>query len=323
LRFGLYLGTQQAVGADIRASLAEDIALARLLDETGWDSVWKGQHFVLETATGCQPAPLLARLAGEVEHLTLGVGVLLLALHNPVEVAETFATVDALCPAGFVLGVGVGYRRQEYDAFGVDPRRRGVRFERHLAALRSLWTDDVVDLDLPGCRVVAARNTARPPRPPPLWVGGATPRAVARAGRLGDAWMIGARTARPDAIALAATAAEARRAGGLPEATARPLVREVLCAADRDTAVAMGAAVAGVDLGADPFAALLQRGFIVGSATDCFEQLVPWVDDLRVDHFIFRCQWAAVEPRAALSSIRRMTEEVLPSLRAHVAGQAT
>ena len=153
LRFGLYLGTQRAPGSDLAASIAADIDLARFVDGAGWDSVWKGQHFLLEDTVGLQPAPLLARLSGEVEHVSLGVAVLLLALHNPVDVAETYATVDQLCGGRLIFGAGLGYRDREYAAFGFDHRTRVRRFEQNLQALTALWAGDTVNLDLPWCRV--------------------------------------------------------------------------------------------------------------------------------------------------------------------------
>jgi alkanesulfonate monooxygenase SsuD/methylene tetrahydromethanopterin reductase-like flavin-dependent oxidoreductase (luciferase family) len=317
LHFGLYLGTQRSVGSDNRASLADDVALARYLDRAGWDSAWKGQHFLLDDTVGSQPAPLLGRLAGEVERLTLGVGVLLLALHNPVEVAETYATLDALCGGRFIFGAGIGYRRREYEAFGIDPRRRGERFERNLVALVRLWTEEVVDIDLPWCRVDRGPNTARPVRPPPIWVGGGSERAVDRAGRLGDAWIIGGRMSLARATELTTVHAKARATSGRAAPSAQPLVREIFCARSRETAIETAlSTMTEIAPGDDPLTALVDHGVVVGGVSDCIEQLDTWIEQLGVDYFVLRAQWPNVSAASSLDSLRRLSDEVLPELRA-------
>jgi len=68
--------------------------------------------------------PYLARLAADAGDMTLGVGLLLLPLHNPVYTAETIATLDMISQGNMIFGVGLGYRTAEFEAFGV---RKGQR----------------------------------------------------------------------------------------------------------------------------------------------------------------------------------------------------
>ncbi len=328
LRFGLYLGTQRAPGSNLAASIAADIDLARFVDGAGWDSVWKGQHFLLEDTVGLQPAPVLARLAGEVENVSLGVAVLLLALHNPVDVAETYATVDQLCGGRLLFGAGLGYRDREYAAFGFDRRSRARRFEQNLQALTALWAGETVDLDLPWCRVEGARALTRPvqqPRPP-IWLGGATVRGVRRAAELGDVWIIGGRTTYDDAADLAALYASTREQLGRGRPPELALVRDILCCRDRAKALETAGRVPGLVLptvatsdgaGDDTshMAALRESGFIVGSVEDCVEQLDAWIRGLGVNHFVLRGQWIGIPEGVSVDSIRLLSEEVIPLLR--------
>ena len=81
--------------------------------------MWTSQHFLSHPFVYFQSVPLLARVAAAAEGMTVGTAVLLLALLNPVEMAENAATLDAIAGGRFVLGVGIGYRRVENAAFGV------------------------------------------------------------------------------------------------------------------------------------------------------------------------------------------------------------
>src|SRR6516165_6199822 len=101
------------------AALEGQYAMARLARDRGWDAVATGQHYLSEGVRQVQLVPFLARLAAEAGEMTGIAGVLLTTLHNPVEVAEAIASVDAIWRGNFVFGVGLGYRDVEFDAFGV------------------------------------------------------------------------------------------------------------------------------------------------------------------------------------------------------------
>jgi alkanesulfonate monooxygenase SsuD/methylene tetrahydromethanopterin reductase-like flavin-dependent oxidoreductase (luciferase family) len=87
--------------------------------------------------------PFLARLAAVSGEMTIGLGILLLNLHNPVYTAETIATLDIIARGKFVFGVGLGYRQVEFDAFGVPKGERVQRFENYLACGQKFerWTN--------------------------------------------------------------------------------------------------------------------------------------------------------------------------------------
>jgi probable F420-dependent oxidoreductase len=135
------------------------------------------------------PDPLvwLAYVAAATERIRLATGILILPLRNPIVVAKELATLDHLSGGRLELGIGAGWLEEEFVAAGVPFADRGRRTDDHVAALRALWTQDVATHD---GEFVSFRDCIVRPRPAqgsiPIHVGGHTPAAARRAGRLGD-----------------------------------------------------------------------------------------------------------------------------------------
>ena len=193
MRVGLFLTSQQRLGADMAAAFREQIEMVRLARDAGWDSLFSGQHYLNEgDSQQLQLVPFLARLQAEAGGMTIGLGVLLLNLHNPVYVAETVASLDVICGGRLVFGVGLGYREVEFDAFRVPRGQRAARFEETLALVQRLWSGEPVTHDSAIAKLDGVRMHARPiqrPRPP-IWIAANSDAAVRRAARLGDAWFM-------------------------------------------------------------------------------------------------------------------------------------
>src|ERR1700730_5052277 len=132
-----------------------------------------------------QLVPFLARLAAEAGEMTGIAGVLLTTLHNPVEVAEHIASLDAIWRGNFIFGVGLGYRDVEFDAFGVPRGQRVRRFEQCLEVVKRLWTEDSVSFENEICKLTNVTMTCRPVQQPhpPIWFAANNDRAVRRGGR--------------------------------------------------------------------------------------------------------------------------------------------
>ena len=124
MRFGLSLPIQHPVGDHLPDRVAEAVEMVRLACQAGFDHVSASQHYLAAPFQYMQPLPLLARVAAEAGEMTLGTGIMLLALQQPVDVAESIATMDVICNGRFVFGVGLGYRDVEFDAFGI-PKGQG------------------------------------------------------------------------------------------------------------------------------------------------------------------------------------------------------
>ena len=335
MKIGIILNSQYARSADMVSGLDEQIAMVRLAREHGWDSVLAGMHYLPEgDAQQLQQVPLLARLAAEAGDMTLGVAVFLLNLHNPVYTAETMASLDVICRGNFVMGIGLGYRDVEFDAFAVRKGSRVRRFEESLALIKRLWSGEEVTAESDGCVLRKVRMNLRPVQQPhpPIWMAANADPAVKRAARLGDCWYINPHATLETNLRQMGLYLAERRRLGLPAPKEIPCRREIFCAQDRAAALAMagpyisekyrlyaqwGQAKAmpsneRLDLDFDE----LTRGrFILGSPEDCYEQLRPYWERLGVTHFVFRTHFIGMPLSAALHSMRTISTELLPELR--------
>jgi alkanesulfonate monooxygenase SsuD/methylene tetrahydromethanopterin reductase-like flavin-dependent oxidoreductase (luciferase family) len=330
---GLHLTHQRLPAQDPVAVLDEQLALVRLARDEGLDSVFAGQHHLAESVAHIQPLPWLARLAAEAGEMTVGTGCHLLAVHNPVDTAEAYASLDVVCRGRSVFAVGLGYRAEEYAAFGVPPEEKVRRFTENLSIVEALWRGETVTRDLPWTRLDEARLLLRPvaePRPP-IWITANADAAVRRAARLGDAWMINPHaTATTVRRQLELFDAE-RAAHDRGPARARPLMREVFCADTREEALARarpyleGKYAVYADWGQDrvmpdresfrmEFEALADDRFVIGTPDDCVKGLAGWLD-LGIDHFVLRTDWPGMPARYAARSIELLAREVAPALR--------
>jgi probable F420-dependent oxidoreductase len=134
------------------------------------------------------PFTALAFVAANSSRLKMFTNVLVLPYRNPFITAKAAATLQVLSDGRFILGAGGGYQKSEFDALGVDFDKRGALFDEAIEVIRAAWSGDVVVKK--GSGFNATGNHPRPaPHPqPPIWIGGSSHRAVARAARVGDGW---------------------------------------------------------------------------------------------------------------------------------------
>ena len=136
-----------------------------------------------------EPFPTFGYLAAVTERIELMTGILILPQRQTALVAKQAAQLDVLLGGRLVLGVGTGWNPVEYHALGQDFHTRGRRMEEQVGLLRQLWRDPVVTFEGRWDQVDQAGIKPLPPRRDiPIWMGGGDPRAVARAGRIGDGW---------------------------------------------------------------------------------------------------------------------------------------
>lgn len=333
-QFGLVVTNQQPIGRDQVVSLDEQIRLVHAVRDRGWDSVFAAQHHLSESFTHIQPLPYLGRLAAETGDLRVGVGIHLLALHNPVDVAESFASLDIVTRGRLIFGVGLGYRDVEYDAFAVPSDRKVRHFTENLRIVQELWQGKEVHADLPWCRLDGVRASLRPvqePRPP-IWMAANADGAVKRAARLADTWVINPHATFDTIKRQLVLLADEREAHGREPVTELPLIREVYCAPTREQAIEKAQPYLAhkyevySDWGQDkvmpdresfrmPYDELARSRFVVGSPEDCIEQLLPWQNELGVTLFIIRTNWSGMPIEDALASVALFDAEVIPALR--------
>jgi probable F420-dependent oxidoreductase len=176
-----------------------------------------------------EPLTLLGHLARATTRVRLGTSVLVVPYRNPLVTAKMLATLDVLARGRIILGVGVGWWREEFEALAAPPfEARGPVTDEYLTLMRRCWTTDPVTFE---GRHYTVREVHVLPKPvqragPPIWVGGHTDGAIRRAATLGDAWHpIGLRPPaqlEPDEYAakVKQLQAEAQRAGRAPESVA-------------------------------------------------------------------------------------------------------
>lgn len=330
---GIHLTNQHPPGSDPVRGLDEQIVLLHAARDAGWDTVWVGQHFLPEGMTMLQPLPYAARLVPEAGDMRIGLGILLLALLNPVDVAESVATLDIISRGRVIVGVGLGYREVEYQAFGLS-RRDGIRrLRENLRVVRALWTEERVTVDLPWCRINGVGLTTRPVQQPhpPVWMAANSDAAVRRAARLADVWLINPHATLATVRRQLDLFRQARAAVGLAAPAELPAIREVFCAPTRAQARALAEPylAAKYDVyaawGQDevmpdhdrfdvPFEQLAGDRFVLGTPEDCLRALLPWRDQLGVNHFIVRTHWSGMPVEHALQSIDLLSRDVIPVL---------
>ena len=204
------------------------IELVQAGEAAGFESAWTVEHTVVpanydspypyspdgKMAGGHDDIPLpdplmwMAYVAGVTSSIKLATGILILPQHNPVITAKQVATLDAMSGGRVLLGIGVGWMREEFEAIGASFDDRGVRTDEYVAVMRELWTADkptfhgqFVNFDETYCRPQPAQGSV------PIIVGGDTKFAARRAGRLGDGYFP-ARGAPQELLDLARSTAE-------------------------------------------------------------------------------------------------------------------
>jgi len=324
MKFGLIVAGQYLRDGSAATRAQEMVEQVRLARRLGFDSVWMVHHYLIEFQA-FQPLPMLARLAAEAGDMEIGTAVYVLPLQHPVEVAETFATLDALSGGRLVFGVAQGYRAAEFEAMGVPRRERAARFEEGLRLIDRLWTQENVDFDGRFYRVQKATLAMRPVRRPrpPIWIGATAEAGIERAAGLGDAWMIGPGIELPTIARQLERYRGALRRLGRPVEREYPIFREVLvCPSEaeaRDAArrwlLTKYDAYFQWGYVQTTFDEVVRDAFVVGDPDGCARQVRRYRDELGVTQFLARVQWPGVSHEAALRGIRLLGEQVIPAVR--------
>jgi probable F420-dependent oxidoreductase len=203
VRFGVFLPIS---GRAATAVLADAAQRAEAL---GYDSVWAAdrivtpwridtpypysadQHFIVPPDRPfLEPLTCLAFLAACTRTISLGMSVMVLPYRSPVYSAKIATSIDHLSRGRFILGVGVGWMAEEFEALGVSFRDRGALADEQIEVIKRLWQDERPRFDGRYYRFPEVGFAPKPFRDEgiPVWVGGEGLRAQRRAGVHGDAW---------------------------------------------------------------------------------------------------------------------------------------
>ena len=193
MEFGLYLRSFLTDRSrPLYEQMDELVEICHVARDVGFSAVTMPQHQVSHPTTWPQPFQVLARLAPETGDMRLLTGIVLLPLHNPVQVAEEVATLDHLTHGRFTFGVGIGYRETELEAAGATRRDRVPRLTESIEIMRRLWTGEEVTYEGRYWTVREARMGFTPLQQPhpPIWIACQSDGAVRRSARIADACYI-------------------------------------------------------------------------------------------------------------------------------------
>ena len=169
-------------------------ACAHTAERLGFDGLFVSDHLCIppddiEGSGGryLDVLATLAYLAGATERIRLGVSVLVLPYRPAVLTAKQVATIQELSGGRMILGAGVGWMRPEFEALGVDIKKRGALTTETLRVLHQAFANDIAEYHGPLVSFPPFVFAPRPERPP-IWIGGNGPNAIARALEFGDGW---------------------------------------------------------------------------------------------------------------------------------------
>lgn len=311
------------------------ITEAEVAESVGFDSCWVCEHHV--SGENYWPAPLvrLASIATATETLDLVTAVVLPPLHNAVELAEKSATLDQLSEGRLIVGAGLGYVPEEFEAYGVPMEDRAGRLVESLQFLdQYLTSHSPITFDGDFWSVEELQPNPVPvqePRPP-IWVGGWGDLALQRATRLADAWLPGG-TADLDGLLE-----RQEKLRQLVEKTDQewaerphPLMREVIVAETSDRASEFVekylsrtyAEEYGSDDWSHPLIAdedaedvweLADERFLVGTPAEVVEQIEEFQERMSLDHIGCRFHHPGMNHDDVRQQIELFGDEVIPEV---------
>jgi probable F420-dependent oxidoreductase len=180
--------------------------LARDCEQLGFESIWTVEHVVIPqphmpypgSKDGRMPGgdevpipdPLipLAYAAAITTKLRFATGVVILPQRHPLYLAKQLATLDRLSKGRLMLGIGSGWMKEEFDSLGIDFHARGARTDESIAAMRTIWRDEVATFHGKHFHFHDVKSFPKPVQSDgvPIHVGGHSPAAARRAGKYGD-----------------------------------------------------------------------------------------------------------------------------------------
>ncbi len=167
--------------AEFYDELLDEIVYA---EQLGYDHIWITEHHFIDDGYTPSVLPIAAAIARLTKRVRIGTWVLLLPLHNAIRVAEDAATVDILSNGRLDLGVGLGYKIEEFEGFGVNRRHRAGIMDESLEIITRTMAGESVTLDGRHYQVKDVQVTPPPIQQPfPLWVGARSEAAARRAAR--------------------------------------------------------------------------------------------------------------------------------------------
>lgn len=329
MKFGALVNPQTVTSESPRDLREGMFRIARTADAVGFDQVLTAQHYLADF-TQLQQLPFLARLTAEVETTEIATGITLLPFYHPIEIAEQIATIDALHDNETVFGVGAGYRDKEFESFGIPKRERVPRLVEGLELTQRLLTEESVTYDGEFYSVTDATIPVRPDEPFRVWVAANANRAVERAARIGDAWLVNPHSTIAEIQEQKQTIYDPIREEQNAD-TAVPILRETFVAPTRDEAVETAREYLWekyqkyISWGQDeamedtkdlhrPFDELAEDRFLLGTPAEICAEIERYERELDAEYIIVRSHWPGLPYERTCDSIELIGDEVIPNV---------
>ena len=190
MEIGLYLRSFMSDPVKPLHEQFDDVVeICKAADQAGFKLISVPQHWVSHPTVWPDTFTTLARLAPETGAMKLLTGILLLPLHNPIQIAESSATLDHISKGRFILGVGNGYREAELEAVGATRRDRVPRLVESIDIMKKLWSGEEVSYEGKYWNIQSVRMGFTPLQKPnpPIWIACQSDGAARRAARIADA----------------------------------------------------------------------------------------------------------------------------------------
>ncbi|MEM0482780.1 MAG: LLM class F420-dependent oxidoreductase [Nitrososphaerota archaeon] len=173
-------------------------SVARAAEELGYDSIWTTDHIVIDTSNYYpygriyESIAVLAAIGSVTERIRIGTSIIVIPMRNAVLTAKQLATIDSLTGGRLVVGLGVGWNRQEFRNLGASFKKRGRIEEESIKLMKTLWSSERPVFAGEFYRVEDVVFEPLPAQPggPPIWLGGNSRAALERALRLADGWHV-------------------------------------------------------------------------------------------------------------------------------------
>ena len=162
--------------------------LCKKIEDLGFHSVWLADGL---TRNMVEPLPSLAYASAFTNRIKLGTCIYVVPIRHPLVTAKLTSTLDRISGGRFILGIGVGWKEDEFNATGIPFRKRGKVADECLQIIRQAWENGKVDFQGTFYSISGVKMGLQPaqqPRPQ-LWVGGNGSQSITRAARFGDCWV--------------------------------------------------------------------------------------------------------------------------------------
>jgi len=330
IKFGYLLSVRNPSGStlDFNTLYAEMFRQAEFADQAGFDSLWLTEHHFTEDGYMAAIMPVLAALAARTKRVSLGTYVLLAPFYHPLRLAEDAATIDMMSNGRLRLGIGLGYRGEEFDGFQISRKQRLGRTLETIEILKRAWTGESFSFDGKHFQFHDVRVLPRPvskPYPELLW-GGMAPAAIKRGAQLdlSFACNLGHRE-------VALYRETLQQLGKDPAAYSIVTSRIVYVADTAEQAWAeieagamyqaayyakwLADATSGAQRWIQPVPEKVRRTCVLGSPDEVRQQLSEIIAYNPMTEMIVTMQLPGLDPAKAMRSLERFAGEVLPALR--------